>query len=90
MLTQYFDPLLNHFVYFQEPDKTKNIQSNEKSVTFTRKGNTAHSHLNKKLPLILYDPGSSYGAYFEEPEIIGENVGFHAAAENIQEKKKDS
>ena len=24
------------------------------------------------------------------PEIIGENVGFHAAAENIQEKKKDS
>ena len=63
------DPLLNHFVYFQEPDKTKNIQSNEKSVTFRRKGNPTHSHLNQRLPIILSDPGSSYGAYFEEPDI---------------------
>ena len=41
VLPEYFDPLLKHFVFFQEPDKTKNMQSNEKSVTLTRNENFA-------------------------------------------------
>ena len=80
ILPEHFNPQLNNFVYFQEPDKTKNIQSNEKSVTLSRKENTAHNNLHKLLPIILYVPVVSYGAYFEEPEINKENV---ASTENI-------
>ena len=87
-LPENFDPLLNHFVYFQEPDKTKNIQSNEKSVTLSRKENTAHNNLHKLLPLQLYLPGVSYGAYFEEPDIHRENVVSHASTENISQTYK--
>ena len=88
MLPENFDLLLNHFVYFQEPKNTKNVQSNEKSVTATRKENTANNHLNKALPTTLYDLGTSYGAYFEEPEIHGEKVATHASAENISQMYK--
>ena len=79
MLPENFDPLLNHFVYFQEPKKTKNVQSTEKSVTAAIKENTANTHLNKALPTTLYDLGTSYGAYFEEPEIQGKRVTRHAS-----------
>jgi hypothetical protein len=85
VLPQYFDPLLKHFVFFQEPDKTKNIQPHDKSVTITRKEITAHNHLNKTLPIILYDPGTTYHAYFEEPEVEGEKVASHASADNISQ-----
>ena len=43
VLPEYFDPLLKHFVFFQKPDKTKNIQPHDKSVTLTRKENTAQN-----------------------------------------------
>ena len=83
VLPEYFDPLLKHFVFFEEPDKTKNMQPHDKSVTLTRKENTGHNHLNKILPIILYDPGTSYHIYFEEPEEEGEKMVRHASADNI-------
>ena len=89
ILPEHFDPLLNHFVYFQEPDKTKNIiQSNDKSVTLSRKENIARNNVHKLLPRILYVPGVSYGAYFEEPKINRETVVSHASTENIAQTYK--
>ena len=85
MLPENFDPLLHHLVYFQEPKKNKNVQSNEKSVIAGIKEKTTENHRNKLLPITLYVPGVSYGAYFEEPEIHVENVVSHATAENISQ-----
>ena len=79
MLPKNFDSLLNTFVYFQDPENGK---SNEKSATAAIKENTSHNHYNRLLPIILHDLGTSYGAYFAEPEIMSEKVVSHASAEN--------
>ena len=88
VLPENFDPLLNHFVYFQEPKITKNVQSNDESVIAARKENTDHTHFNQILPTVLYNPSTSYGAYFKEPEKYKEKFVFHASTDNISQMYK--